>query len=63
MVSECVSPSVDDLAQPHLADLASQAETVGVHRSFVTVAACALVDIIIYFIYLTDDYRTADTCS
>ena len=38
-MSECVSPSVDDLAQPHLADLAAKAETVGVHRSFVTVAA------------------------
>ena len=45
MMSECVSPSVDDLAQPHLADLAAQAETVGVHRSFVTVAAWTFVDI------------------
>ena len=39
MMSECVSPSVDDLAQPHLADLAAQTETVGVRRSLVTVAA------------------------
>ena len=45
MMYECVSPSVYDLPQPHLADLATQTETVGVRRSLVTVAACALVTI------------------
>ena len=45
MMYECVSPSVYDLPQPHLADLAAQTETVGVRRSLVTIAACALVTI------------------